>query len=244
MDAATLARWTARVLDRPLDVDGAFGAQCWDLWSHYATAVLGIPYTLTVTRAGGIAPHPGWACNVWHNAPEALGDWLARLGPREAAQPGDVAFWERSTRYPGSHVAIVLADLGDRLLTLSQNPGPPARLVIPKRALLGYLRPRPAKRRAEATTTTTERGALMALTDAEQQELLATTRAIRLGQITPEGYTYDAAILGLVQGLYGRKAEGATVDVAALAAELRKSLGDELATELADELAERLGAGR
>jgi murein DD-endopeptidase MepM/ murein hydrolase activator NlpD len=87
----------------------------------------------------------------------------------------------------------------------------------------------------------TGKGFLMALTEAQQDELYATVKAIREGQVHPGGYTYDAAILGLVQGLYtapGRT--GATsVDVDALAAQLRDGLGAEVAADLAT----RLGNG-
>lgn len=149
-----LDRYVASVTGRALNVDGAYGAQCWDLWSHYAQQ-LGVPYLQTLTRAGGSAPHPGWACNVWHNADDvaAIRDRFERLQAKGGARAGDVAFWERDADlYPGSHVAVVLEDRGDRLLVLSQNPGPPVVMTLPKRTLLGYLRPRPGLLDVKAST--------------------------------------------------------------------------------------------
>jgi len=70
---------------------------------------------------------------------------------------------------------------------------------------------------------------------------LAITRAIREGQVTPQGYTYDAAILSLVQGLIGTvgriKARG-DIDVGALASQLKSGLGPDAAAELAQRLGE------
>lgn len=152
--AGQLDAWLAKVHRRPLDIDGAYGAQCWDLWAHYAVHVAGVPYLATVTRAGGSSPHGGWACNVWHNAERAgLAPYFDKLGAKTVARRGDVAFWEKSPRqYPGSHVAIVIADEGAQLLTLTQNPGPPIYARLPKTTLLGYLRPR-SKANAPRPTT-------------------------------------------------------------------------------------------
>ncbi|MGC5078448.1 M23 family metallopeptidase [Agrococcus sp. DT81.2] len=75
----------------------------------------------------------------------------------------------------------------------------------------------------------TGRQFLMALDSNEQEELLALARAIRASQVTSDGYTYDQAILSLVQGLYGRTG-GGTVDAGALAsalADIMQSLSDD-----------------
>jgi hypothetical protein len=71
---------------------------------------------------------------------------------------------------------------------------------------------------------------------------LAITEAIRESQITPQGFTYDAAILSLLQGLIGtvgQIAAGDFVDLGALASQLKGTLGDEAAAELG----QRLGGG-
>ena len=37
---------------RTVDVDGAYGGQCWDLWSRYAQDVAGVPQSATNTTSG------------------------------------------------------------------------------------------------------------------------------------------------------------------------------------------------
>lgn len=78
--------------------------------------------------------------------------------------------------------------------------------------------------------------------DGDLDGALAILNAVRQSQVTPQGYTYDAAILSLVQGLIGTVGQiktGGSVDVAALAEQLRDGLG----ADVAGELATRLGNG-
>lgn len=148
----TLPAWLAAVDGVRIDRDGRFPAkdpyQCWDLWADYAEQVVGAPLADTYTNRGSSKPHGGYACNVFHNFDRvpALRSRFDLLGPDAAAQPGDVAFWERGGIYAGSHVAIVVADRGAVLRCMSQNKGPgldaAAYEVLSKRTLLGYLRPK------------------------------------------------------------------------------------------------------
>lgn len=141
-----LARYIAGVRNRYIDVDGVFGAQCWDQWSHYASAFLGVPSWPTYTNAGGTHPHGGYACNVYHNAARSgLTQWFEILGPGDTPRAGDVAFWEYgSAWYPWSHVATVLEVThgGSMLRCLTQNPGAVQISDLVTRGIIGYLRPR------------------------------------------------------------------------------------------------------
>ncbi|RSX51333.1 SH3 domain-containing protein [Bifidobacterium samirii] len=123
---------------RTVDVDGAYGGQCWDLWSRYAQDVAGVPQSATNTTSG-------YADSVytqtWGNQPR-LQAAFDKLGPDITPRRGDVAFWSRCAAYPGSHVAIVLADQGANLLCLTQNPGATRQAALTKAGLLGYLRPK------------------------------------------------------------------------------------------------------
>lgn len=144
--ASDLASYVARVRSQYIDVDGVFGAQCWDQWSHYASAFLGVPSWPTYTNAGGTHPHAGYACNVHHNAARSgLAQWFEILPATASPRPGDVAFWEfGSTWYPLSHVATVLdVTHGGRMLRcLTQNPGAVQIADLTTSGLIGYLRPR------------------------------------------------------------------------------------------------------
>ncbi|WP_053352694.1 CHAP domain-containing protein [Leucobacter musarum] len=142
----SLGGYIASVRSRFIDVDGWFGAQCWDQWSHYATNFLGVPVLTTYADAGGSWPHSGYACNVFHNARSAgLERWFEILPASATPRAGDVAFWDfGSAWYPWSHVATVLEVLpGGRLLRcLTQNPGAVQIADLITNGLIGYLRPR------------------------------------------------------------------------------------------------------
>lgn len=127
-----------------VDVDGAFGAQCWDSWADYAINVHGANAGATYTGAGGSGGHaPGYACMVYHNFwTSPLGQWFTPVDASQPAQRGDVAFWDYgSTYYPWSHVAVVVEDRGGSLWCMTQNPGPNHYGDLTKAGLLGYLRP-------------------------------------------------------------------------------------------------------
>lgn len=137
--------YIATVRGQFIDVDGVFGAQCWDQFSHYAMW-LGVPAWPTYTSAGGTTPHGGYACNVHHNALSAgLTEWFEILPANITPRKGDVAFWEfGSAWYPWSHVATVLEVThgGRTLRCLTQNPGAVQIADLITSGIIGYLRPR------------------------------------------------------------------------------------------------------
>lgn len=128
---------------RAIDMDGYYGAQCWDSWADFAVYVVGAPVRMTYTGAGGGGTHrPGYACEVYHQFERSgLNQWFTRFG-NVTAKPGDVAFWEYGySATPFSHVAVVIEDQGGTLLCMTQNPGANRITSITKAGLLGYLRP-------------------------------------------------------------------------------------------------------
>ncbi|OZG68292.1 SH3 domain-containing protein [Bifidobacterium eulemuris] len=126
---------------RVVDVDGAYGGQCWDLWSRYAQDVCGVPQSATNTMVGS-----GLADSVYYSTygrQPQLQAAFSKLGAGESARKGDVAFWaDNSAAYPDSHVAIVLEDRGNSLYCLTQNPGATKKALLTKSGLLGYFRPK------------------------------------------------------------------------------------------------------
>lgn len=87
-----------------------------------------------------------------------------------------------------------------------------------------------------------ERGILAALVElgADADHIRAVTDATREGQIAPGGYTYDAAILGIVAGM--RDAKPGDVDSKAIASAIVENLPDTIAQQVLDGLAKRLTA--
>lgn len=133
--------WMNNVNGKIVDMDGAYGGQCWDLWSSYARNVYGIPAADTNTV-------DGYAASVYtdrYNRSQALQNTFIREAGNYTPAYGDVAFWNGNGM---NHVAIVVRDNGNGTLdTMSQNPNKAGYVTISKNGIIGYFHPR--------TTTTT-----------------------------------------------------------------------------------------
>ena len=119
-----------------IDMDGAYGGQCWDLWSSYARNVYNIPSADTNTV-------DGYAASVYtarYDRSRALQDTFSREGANYTPAYGDVAFWNGNGM---NHVAIVIRDNGNGTLeTMSQNPNKAGYINISKNGIIGYFHPR------------------------------------------------------------------------------------------------------
>lgn len=134
--------WVNAVDGQAIDVDGNWGPQCWDLWSHYAMNVFGASMWQTSTNSGGSYHHYGYACEIWHNFGGNLNWAFTPIGADQPTQRGDVILWEWGSAVgPLSHVAITLEDRGNYVYCLTQNPGNTKRASLSKAGVLGYLRP-------------------------------------------------------------------------------------------------------
>jgi hypothetical protein len=168
-----LGLWIPQVTGRYLNEDWnpenqGFGAQCWDTaanWSRY----LGLP----VISTDGKGRWPGWAGNMVDAFPQSpeIAAAYQLLGPDEPGLPGDIAVWgDGYYYYPKTHVAVLVNDLGAQLLCVSQNSsaaradnpypqwttGPTILQHLPRRGLIGLIRPRTGGLTAQGTTTPTE----------------------------------------------------------------------------------------
>lgn len=138
--AITLTQWIDQTQGRYWDMDGAYGAQCWDLWAKYCMDMYGLSVSDCITPTG-------YAEGLYTRYPTS-----ARVGQtfdRKSANgyspvAGDVAVWTYNHIYTGSHVAIVMRDgtAGNTIHVLSQNPNPAKPMDLPLTGILGYLHPR------------------------------------------------------------------------------------------------------
>lgn len=138
-----IQEWINSVNGKTVDMDGAYGGQCWDLWSSYAHNVYGIPVADTNTV-------DGYAASVYtaryYNS-RALQDTFAKKSANYTPVYGDVAFWKRSGM---NHVAIVVRDNGNGTLqTVSQNPNRAGYVNIGKKGIIGYFHPRSSVNNAD-----------------------------------------------------------------------------------------------
>ena len=138
----SLSEWFAQAENRYWDMDGAYGAQCWDLWAKYSMDMYGLSLQDCITPTGYAE-----GCYTRYPYTQAVADAYERMGPDYDPVMGDVVFWTYGDRiYTGSHVAIVWNGVtGDSIDVLTQNPTPAAHQTLPLMKgsqLLGYLHPR------------------------------------------------------------------------------------------------------
>lgn len=130
--------WMDTVNGKIIDMDGAYGGQCWDLWSSYARNVYGIPAADTNTV-------DGYAASVYtarYDRSQALQNAFTRETGNHTPSYGDVAFWNGNGM---NHVAIVVKDNGNGTLnTMSQNPNKAGYVTLSKAGIIGYFHPRTA----------------------------------------------------------------------------------------------------
>lgn len=133
-----IQEWMNTVNGKVVDMDGAYGGQCWDLWSSYARNVYEIPATDTNTV-------DGYAASVYsarYDQSRALQDTFSRESANYTPVFGDVAFWNGNGM---NHVAIVVKDNDNGTLeTMSQNPNKAGYVTISKNGIIGYFHPRTA----------------------------------------------------------------------------------------------------
>lgn len=134
--------WLERTQDQYWDMDGAYGAQCWDLWAKYCMD----NYNLSL---GDCITPTGYAEGNYTHFPTtaAVGNVFEKKDADYTPVMGDVVFWTfGSLWYTGSHVAIVWGGIqGDQIDTLTQNPTPATHRLLPLMKgtqLLGYLHPK------------------------------------------------------------------------------------------------------
>lgn len=143
-----IQEWMNNVNGKIIDMDGAYGGQCWDLWSNYARNVYGIPAADTNTV-------DGYAASVYtarYDRSKALQNTFTREADNYTPGYGDVAFWNGNGM---NHVAIVVRDNGNGTLeTMSQNPNKAGYLTLTKNGIIGYFHPRTANNNVTITPRT------------------------------------------------------------------------------------------
>jgi hypothetical protein len=130
-----LQSWLNANNNKYIDYDGAYGAQCVDLYDTY-----------TQNFVGGKPIMVGYAPEIYNHYDSNA---YNRLGNNAPSRMGDVAIWGQGPYTPSGHVAIVVGDNGNGTLRVLQsnatNLGSRGNSIISnisKSALIGYLRPK------------------------------------------------------------------------------------------------------
>lgn len=110
----TLWQFVQRHVKTKVDFDGAFGAQCVDLFRQYCKDVLGIGHTGAVVGAKDLVER--------YDALPKERENFALVTDRYNVLPGDVAVWGATGGNPYGHVAIVL-DAGTGGIVVFEQDG-------------------------------------------------------------------------------------------------------------------------
>lgn len=125
--------------DKFIDVDHAFGAQCWDLTALYCQEVIGTP----IDPGYGLPTGPdGAARNVWEYFKDPLPQFFDKVQP--PFQRGDIVVWGTGVG-PDGHIAIFLEPTSAGFTSFDQNwpVGSPAHQQSHNNnSILGALRPK------------------------------------------------------------------------------------------------------
>lgn len=133
----TLEEFINKNMGKKVDFDGAYGAQCVDLFRQYCKDVLNIPHTGSVDPDGAKA--------LWlnyENLPVEMA-YFERVRSSKTLHYGDVLVWDATTTNKYGHVAIFLGNTSDGVLVLEQDGFKQDGVKIKVRAklrLLGALR--------------------------------------------------------------------------------------------------------
>lgn len=139
--AITFNQWIDQTKNRFWDMDGAYGAQCWDLWAKYSMDMYGMSIQDCITPTG-------YAGGLYTSYPvSARCEQVYERIPASGYSPvaGDVAIWGYGTYTPYTHVAIVAGNesvKNNSIYIITQNPDASALKWFPIDGLLGYLHPR------------------------------------------------------------------------------------------------------
>ena len=102
---------------KKIDFDGAYGAQCVDLFRHYSKEYLAIPeHTGSCSTTGG-------AKDLYIDYPKMPLEkkYFERISPKKGIFAGDVAIWDSTPTNKYGHVAIVLGTLNNHLIVFEQD---------------------------------------------------------------------------------------------------------------------------
>lgn len=109
----TLEEFVSKYIGRKVDFDGAYGAQCVDLFRQYNKEVWGNPHTGAVDGAKDLILR-------YEELPEEQ-KYLEKISHFFYPSPGDVAVWGATASNKYGHVAIVIHAEGHFLFVFEQN---------------------------------------------------------------------------------------------------------------------------
>lgn len=104
-----LDEFVSKYIGKKVDFDGAFGAQCVDLFRKYNEEVGGNPHTGAVEGAK----------EIWTNYNKL--DEKKYFKKVRSPKPGDVVVWDGTPTNKYGHVAIFISKCDNKIIVFEQN---------------------------------------------------------------------------------------------------------------------------
>lgn len=111
-----LFNFVNKYLNKHIDYDKYYGAQCVDVFRQFCRDVLNIPHTGAVEGAKDIFIH--------HNSMPIQQKYFNQLKLNEidSIKYGDVIIWDKTQNNQYGHIAIIISELSDNeVLVIEQN---------------------------------------------------------------------------------------------------------------------------
>lgn len=90
--------WRADTIGQSFDIDGAYGAQCWDYFAYFVQA-----FGLNVSTYCALT---GYVCDLWRLKDQyKYYEVFDYVNPGEPLRNGDWCFWDKGSSHNASHVA-------------------------------------------------------------------------------------------------------------------------------------------
>ena len=109
----TPKQWRNMTIGKTYDIDGAYGAQCWDYFAYFVQYM-----SLNVSTFCALT---GYVCDLWRLKDKYGYDkYFDYVQPGDKLQNGDWCFWDKGSSHNASHVAMYYDGQ-----ELGQNQGSP-----------------------------------------------------------------------------------------------------------------------
>lgn len=152
MALLSLSQFVSTYNGKSVDVDKAYGYQCWDLAALYSQKCVGVP----ASAGYGLPTGDGCAAGVYYNFLPPLPTYYTRIANTVNAlpKPGDLIVWKYGLAGSGGcgHIAIVLSANWSGFTSFDQNWGGKYAHKVSHNwnQVAGWLRP---KRNVTSSTT-------------------------------------------------------------------------------------------
>lgn len=110
----TPKQWRDMTIGKKYDIDGAYGAQCWDYFAYFVQ-YFKIPVSTYCSLTG-------YVCDLWRLRNQyGYSTYFDYITDPAKLQPGDWVIWDKGSSHPYSHIAMYMQGQ----IELGQNQGEP-----------------------------------------------------------------------------------------------------------------------